>query len=253
MQRPRHDRGGSCRWWATSRTSRPPSGSLTLTPTLTLARALDLALGPRPNRNPKQAAELLPHKTPSQIALLALCCKISSAARGRCVAPCGARYLSWGEARRKRLQVRRKSTKTRSSPRRFWNSRSRSSILNGAPVRQLAMLGSRLSGGRLGSSGFCRCFTLQAGRGLSHAPGRRQSYVSVSPSPLSSPPSPPPLRLRTPAHAPAEPCTRTRGRGPALPARASSRRPTPPLAVHPTSSPSTLAPTCRHPHRRRRQ
>ena len=59
MQRPRHDRGGSCRWWATSRTSRPPSGSLTLTPTLTLARALDLALGPRPNRNPKQAAEHL--------------------------------------------------------------------------------------------------------------------------------------------------------------------------------------------------
>ena len=59
MQRPRHDRGGSCRWWATSCTSRPPSGSLTLTPTLTLARALDLALGPRPNRNPKQAAELL--------------------------------------------------------------------------------------------------------------------------------------------------------------------------------------------------
>ena len=118
--------------------------SLILNPTLTLARALDLALGPRPNRNPKQAAELLPHKTPSQIALLALCCKISSAARGRFVAPCGARYPSWGEARRKRLQVRRKSTKTRSSPRRFWNSRSRSSILNGAPVRQLAMLGSRL-------------------------------------------------------------------------------------------------------------
>ena len=59
MQRPRHDRGGSCRWWATSRTSRPLSGSLTLTPTLTLARALDLALGPRPNRNPKQAAELI--------------------------------------------------------------------------------------------------------------------------------------------------------------------------------------------------
>ena len=59
VQRPRHDRGGSCRWWATSRTSRPPSGSLTLTPTLTLSRALDLALGPRPNRNPKQAAEHL--------------------------------------------------------------------------------------------------------------------------------------------------------------------------------------------------
>ena len=59
MQRPRHDRGGSCRWWATSRTSRPPSGSLTLTPTLTLARALDLALGPRPNPNPKQAAKLI--------------------------------------------------------------------------------------------------------------------------------------------------------------------------------------------------
>ena len=37
------------------------------------------------------------------------------------------------------LQVRMKSTKTRSSPRRFWNSRSRSSILNGAPMRQLAM------------------------------------------------------------------------------------------------------------------
>ena len=163
-------RGIMPRWWATSRTSRPLSGSLTLTPTLTLARALDLALGPRPNRNPKQAAELLPHKTPSQIALLALCCKISSAARGRYVAPCGARYPSWGEARRKRLQVRRKSTKTRSSPRRFWNSRSRSSILNGAPVRQLAMLH-----WRLGSSGFCRRSTLQAGRGLSHAPGRRQS------------------------------------------------------------------------------
>ena len=65
--------------------------------------------------------------------------KIYSAARGRIAAPCGARYPSWGEARRKRLQVRRKSTKTRSSPRRFWNSRSRSSILNGAPVRQLVL------------------------------------------------------------------------------------------------------------------
>jgi len=44
-----------------------------------------------------------------------------------------------GEARRKRLKVRTKSTKTRSSPRRFWKSRSHSSILHGAPVRQLAM------------------------------------------------------------------------------------------------------------------
>ena len=44
-----------------------------------------------------------------------------------------------GEARRKRLQVRTKSTKTRSSPRRFWKSRSRSSILHGAPARRLAM------------------------------------------------------------------------------------------------------------------
>ena len=44
-----------------------------------------------------------------------------------------------GEARRKRLQVRTKCTKTRSSPRRFWKSRSRSSILHGAPARQLAM------------------------------------------------------------------------------------------------------------------
>ena len=69
----------------------------------------------------------------------------------------------------KRLQVRRKRTKTRSSPWRFWNSRSRSSILNGAPVRQLAMHW------RLGSSGFCRRSTLQAGRGLSHAPGWGQS------------------------------------------------------------------------------
>jgi hypothetical protein len=76
------------------------------------------------------------HKTPSQIALLALCCKNSSAGAGQIVAPCGARYPSRGEARRKRLQIRRKSTKTRSSPWRFWNSRSRSSILNGAPVRQ---------------------------------------------------------------------------------------------------------------------
>lgn len=58
---------------------------------------------------------------------------------GQIAAPCGARYLSWGEARRKRLQVRTKSTKTRSSPRRFRNWRSRSSILHGAPVRQLAM------------------------------------------------------------------------------------------------------------------
>ena len=58
---------------------------------------------------------------------------------GQIAAPCGARYLSWGEARRKRLQARTKSTKTRSSPRRFWKSRSRSSILHGAPARQLAM------------------------------------------------------------------------------------------------------------------
>ena len=89
---------------------------------------------------------------------------------GQMATPCGARYPSWGEARRKSPQVRTKSTETRSSPRRFWNSRSRSSILNGAPVRQLAMLH-----WRLGSSGFCRRSTLQAGRGLSHAPGRRQS------------------------------------------------------------------------------
>ena len=88
---------------------------------------------------------------------------------GQIATPCGARYPSWGEARRKSRQVRTKSTETRSSPRRFWNSRSRSSILNGAPVRQLAMLH-----WRLGSSGFCRRSTLQAGRGLSHAPGRRQ-------------------------------------------------------------------------------
>ena len=62
-------------------------------------------------------------------------------------APCGARYLSWGEARRKRLQVRTKSTKTRSSPRRFWKSRSRSSILNGAGA----------ASGRAPEQRLCRC------------------------------------------------------------------------------------------------
>ena len=78
-------------------------------------------------------------QTPSQIAMLALCCKISSAARGRLQRLAAHDILHRGEARRKRLQLRTKSTKTRSSPRQFWNSRSRSSILNGAPVRQLAM------------------------------------------------------------------------------------------------------------------
>ena len=80
-----------------------------------------------------------PTKRPSQIALLALCCKNSSAARGRLQRLAAHDILHRGEARRKRLQLRTKSTKTRSSPRQFWNSRSRSSILNGAPVRQLAM------------------------------------------------------------------------------------------------------------------
>ena len=65
--------------------------------------------------------------------------KILSLRGAKIAAPCGARYLSWGEARRKRRQVRTKSTKTRSSPRRFWKSRSRSSILRGAPARQLAI------------------------------------------------------------------------------------------------------------------
>ena len=106
-----------------------------------------------------------PHKPPTNHPARPLMQKFFRCA-GQIAAPCGARYPSWGEARRKRLQVRTKSTKTRSSPRRFWNSRSRSSILNGAPVRQLAMLH-----WRLGSSGFCRRSTLQAGRGLSHAPG----------------------------------------------------------------------------------
>ena len=52
-----------------------------------------------------------PHKTPSQIALLArpLLQKLFRCA-GQIAAPCGARYPSWGEARRKRLQVRTKST-----------------------------------------------------------------------------------------------------------------------------------------------
>jgi hypothetical protein len=80
-----------------------------------------------------------PHKTPSQIALLALCCKNSSAARARLHSLVAHDIFHGGEARRKRLQLRTRSTKTRSSPRRFWKSRSRSSILHGAPVRQLAM------------------------------------------------------------------------------------------------------------------
>ena len=66
---------------------------------------------------------------------------------GQIAAPCGARYLSWGEARRKRLQVRTKCTKTRSSPRRFWKSRSRSSILNGAGA----------ASGRAPEQRLCRC------------------------------------------------------------------------------------------------
>ena len=122
--------------------------------------------------------------------------------------PCGARYSSWGKARRKRRQVRTKSTKIRSSSRRFRKSRSCSTILRGAG----AATGNALGDPCLGSSGFCRCTTLQAGRGLSHARGWRNSLVSVSLSPLSSPPSsPPPLRLRT------RPCTR---------GRFTSRRPT---------------------------
>ena len=104
-------------------------------PNVTQARALDLALGPRPNRNPKQAAE---HLTTPQNDFTNRLARPLLQNFFRCAGQiCSAlrrTNLSWGEARRKRLQVRRKSTKTRSSPRRFWNSRSRSSILNGAPV-----------------------------------------------------------------------------------------------------------------------
>ena len=84
--------------------------------------------------------------------------------------------------------------KTRSSPRWFWNSRSRSSILNGAPVRQLAMLH-----WRLGSSGFCRRSTLRAGRGLSHAPGGDR--VGLAPRPQTH------LDLREQAAWLSTPCT----------------------------------------------
>ena len=161
--------------------------------------------------------------------------------------PCGARYSSWGKARRNRRQVRTKSTKIRSSSRRFRKSRSCSTILRGAG----AATGNALGDPCLGSSGFCRCTTLQAGRGLSHARGWGYSLVSVSLSPLSSPPSsPPPLRLRT------RPCTR---------GRFTSRRPTPRrappdlVALHPhpqphfyshlsppSPPPPPVAPACRH-------
>ena len=44
-----------------------------------------------------------------------------------------------GRRAEKGCRQERKVQKTRSSPRRFWKSRSRSSILHGAPARQLAM------------------------------------------------------------------------------------------------------------------
>ena len=65
------------------------------------AAALSLTHGSSLVQTPQTA----PPKRPN----LPSAAKISSAARGRIAAPCGARYPSWGEARRKRLQVRRKS------------------------------------------------------------------------------------------------------------------------------------------------
>ena len=151
---------------------------------------------------------------------------------GQIAAPCGARYLSWGEARRKRLQVRTKSTKTRSSPRRFWKSRSRSSILHGAPARQLAMHWATpgeqwLLPLRHSSSGAwlkpCPWLGIQLGQRLTLTALFAALFAAAS----------------SPPHLPMHP------------------RPLQVVALHPSSctrpSPSTLDPTCRHPHRRRRQ
>ena len=87
-----------------------------------------------------------PHKPPTNHPARPLMQKFFRCA-GQIAAPCGASYSSWGEARRKRLQVRTKSTKTRSSPRRFRNWRSRSSILNGAGA----------ASGRAPEQRLCRC------------------------------------------------------------------------------------------------
>ena len=137
-----------------------------------------------------------------------------------------------GEARRKRLQVRTKSTKTRSSPRRFWKSRSRSSILHGAPARQLAMHWATpgkqwLLPLRHSSSGAwlkpCPWLGIQLGQRLTLTALFAALFAAAS----------------SPPHLPMHP------------------RPLQVVALHPSSctrpSPSTLDPTCRHPHRRRRQ
>ena len=90
----------------------------------------------------------------------------------------------------------------------------------------------------LGSSGFCRRSTLQAGRGLSHAPvGDR---VRLAPRPHRS--FRRPLRRRlfhASAHAPA-----AAGRAPVD---------APSSCTRPLFSPHPLDPTRRHPHRRRRR
>ena len=88
--------------------------------------------------------------------------------------------------------------------------------------------------GRLWSSGFAAAPHSKPA-GVALATPLVGDRVRLAPRPhRSSPPSsPPPLRLRT-----RRPCTRG--------------RPTLPLVVHPAASPSTLDPTRRHPHRRRR-
>ena len=105
-----------------------------------------------------------------------------------------------GEARRKRLKVRTKSTKTRSSPRRFWKSRSRSPFLHRAPGRQLAMRWATPGWGRVA---FAAAPLLK--RGVAKAMPLVGDRVRSASHPHRSPRHP--LRRRlfasAPAHAPA--------------------------------------------------
>ena len=150
----------------------------------------------------------------------------SSAARGRLQRLAAHDIFHGGEARRKRLKVRTKRTKTRSSPRRFRKSRSRSSILHGAPVRQLAMHWATPLRRSVVAFAAAPLFK----RGVAYAMplvGDRVRFASHSHRSLR--------RRRLFASATAH-----------APAAASSRR----LTLFPswctTSSPSTLDPTCTH-------
>ena len=132
------------------------------------------------------------------------------------------------------------STKTRSSQRRFWKSRSRSSILHGAPARQLAMHWATpgeqwLLPLRHSSSGAwlkpCPWLGIQLGQRLTLT----ALFAALFPA-ASSPPHPPPMHPRPPDASPRRAPDRV-----ALHPRPHSSPPSPPPPpVAPLRSPPRL-------------